>query len=103
VIVPQVFWFPKLRASLPVLFVASILVNIGMWCERFVIVVQSLSHEYLPSMWRTYAPTRWDVATFAGSIGLFLALFLLFLRFLPAISMAEMRQLVSTPPESGKR
>jgi len=103
VIVPQVFWFPRMRASLPVLFVASILVNIGMWCERFVIVVQSLSHEYLPSMWQRYTPTGWDVATFVGSIGLFLALFLLFLRFLPAISMAEMRQLVAAPAEKGEK
>jgi molybdopterin-containing oxidoreductase family membrane subunit len=91
-----------MRASIPVLFTASILVNIGMWCERFVIVVQSLSHEYLPSMWRTYAPTRWDVATYAGSIGLFLALFLLFLRFLPAISMAEMRQLITSEKREGE-
>jgi Ni/Fe-hydrogenase subunit HybB-like protein len=102
VIVPQVFWSRRMRASIPVLFAVSILVNIGMWCERFVIVVQSLSHEYLPSMWRTYAPTKWDVATYAGSIGLFLALFLLFLRFLPAISMAEMRQLISTEHHEGK-
>jgi molybdopterin-containing oxidoreductase family membrane subunit len=101
VLVPQIFWSRRMRASIPVLFVASILVNIGMWCERFVIVVQSLSHEYLPSMWRTYVPTRWDVATFAGSLGLFLALFLLFLRFLPSISMAEMRQLVATRTEEG--
>jgi molybdopterin-containing oxidoreductase family membrane subunit len=101
VLVPQIFWSRRMRTSIPVLFVASILVNIGMWCERFVIVVQSLSHEYLPSMWRTYVPTRWDVATFAGSLGLFLALFLLFLRFLPSISMAEMRQLVTARTEEG--
>jgi len=101
VLVPQIFWSRRMRTSIPVLFVASILVNIGMWCERFVIVVQSLSHEYLPSMWRTYVPTRWDVATFAGSLGLFLALFLLFLRFLPSISMAEMRQLVTARSEEG--
>jgi molybdopterin-containing oxidoreductase family membrane subunit len=99
VVAPQVFWAPRARRSLPVLFVVSILVNVGMWCERFVIVVQSLHHDYLPSTWRTYVPTRWDLATFAGSIGLFLTLFLLFLRFLPSISMAEMRQLIQERSE----
>ena len=89
-----------MRTNLAVLFVGSILVNVGMWCERFIIVVQSLHHDYLPSTWRTYVPTKWDVATFAGSLGLFLTLFLLFLRFLPSISMAEMKQLLQARAEA---
>ncbi|MBZ5516981.1 MAG: hydrogenase, partial [Acidobacteriia bacterium] len=66
----------------------------GMWLERFVIVVTSLHRDFLPSSWGMYYPTRWDIATFAGSIGLFLTLFYLFIRFLPMISIFEMRGLV---------
>jgi molybdopterin-containing oxidoreductase family membrane subunit len=102
VLVPQVLWSRRLRTNLMVLFAVSVLVNVGMWCERFVIVVQSLHHDYLPSTWRTYLPTRWDIATFAGSLGLFFTLFLLFLRFLPSISMAEMRQLLEERGDVGK-
>jgi molybdopterin-containing oxidoreductase family membrane subunit len=102
VLVPQVLWSRRLRTNLRVLFAVSVLVNVGMWCERYVIVVQSLHHDYLPSTWRTYTPTRWDIATFAGSLGLFFTLFLLFLRFLPSISMAEMRQLLHEHGDEGK-
>jgi Ni/Fe-hydrogenase subunit HybB-like protein len=91
VVTPQLFWSRRIRRSVPVMFVLSILVNVGMWFERFVIVVTSLSRDYLPAAWGYYAPTFWDVATLVGSFGLFFTLFLLFLRFLPIISMAEIK------------
>jgi len=94
VLVPQLFWFKKNRMNIPVLFIVSILVNIGMWLERFVIVVVSLHRDFMPSAWGMYAPTKWDIATLAGSIGLFLALLFLFVRILPVISIFEMRELV---------
>ena len=79
VIVPQSFWVRSIRRSPWTLFVLSLLVNLGMWLERFIIVIQSLHHDYLPSAWQIYLPTFWDYATFFGTIGLFLTLFLLFL------------------------
>jgi molybdopterin-containing oxidoreductase family membrane subunit len=91
VITPQIFWFKKLRRSIPVMFVASIFVNIGMWFERFVITVTSLSRDFLPSSWDYYTPTIWDILTFIGSFGLFFTFFLLFLRFLPMIALAEVK------------
>lgn len=91
VLVPQLFWFKKVRNSIGALFIISILINIGMWFERFVIVVTSLSRDFLPANWDYYRPTFWDIATFVGSFGLFLTLFLLFVRFVPIISMAEVK------------
>ncbi len=91
VITPQLFWFRKIRRSVPWLFTLSIFVNIGMWFERFVITISSLSRDFLPSSWDYYSPTFWDVATFVGSFGLFFTLFLLFIRFLPMISMSEVK------------
>ena len=91
VIIPQLFWSKKLRTSIPVMFVASIFVNIGMWFERFVIVVTSLANDFLPSSWDYYQPTFVDIGTFIGSFGLFFALFLLFIRFLPLIAMSEVK------------
>ena len=91
VIVPQLFWFKKLRTSIPVMFIASILINVGMWFERFVIVVSSLAQDFLPANWDYYSPSIWDISTFVGSFGLFFTLFLLFIRFLPMISMAEVK------------
>ena len=88
---PQFFWFKKLRRSIPFMFVASIIVNIGMWFERFVITVTSLHRDYLPSSWDYYSPTWVDVLTLVGSFGLFFTLFLLFLRFLPMVAMAEVK------------
>jgi molybdopterin-containing oxidoreductase family membrane subunit len=90
VVVPQVFWFKKYRRHIAVMFVASILINVGMWFERFVIVV-TLARDYLPSSWAYYSPTFWDWATMIGSFGLFFTLFLLFLKFLPVVSMAEVK------------
>jgi molybdopterin-containing oxidoreductase family membrane subunit len=91
VVVPQLFWFKKLRTSVPVLFIATIFINIGMWFERFVIVVSSLSQDFLPSSWAYYKPTWVDILTFVGSFGLFFTLFLLFVRFLPIVAMAEVK------------
>jgi Ni/Fe-hydrogenase subunit HybB-like protein len=90
----QLFWFRKVRDNIALLFVLSLLVNVGMWLERFIIIVTSLHRDFLPSSWDMYAPTRWDFAMFAGTIGLFLSLFFLFIRFLPALAMFEMRTIV---------
>jgi molybdopterin-containing oxidoreductase family membrane subunit len=97
VLVPQVLWSRRARRRPAALFAVSLAVLLGMWAERFVIVVQSLSRDFLPSSWGLYAPTVWDVATFLGSIGLFLFLMFLFLRFVPLISMFEMRKEVGGP------
>jgi molybdopterin-containing oxidoreductase family membrane subunit len=94
VLTPQTLWFKRVRTSVPALFVLSIIINIGMWLERFVIVVTSLHRDFLPSSWGRFSPTIWDFATYFGTIGLFLTLLLLFLRFLPMISIFEMRTLL---------
>lgn len=91
VFIPQVFWFKKARRSIPVMFVVSLFVNIGMWFERFVITVTSLHREFLPSMWRYYVPTWSDWGITLGSFGFFFIFFLLFCRILPAIAMSEVK------------
>jgi molybdopterin-containing oxidoreductase family membrane subunit len=101
VIIPQAFWFKRVRTNIPMLFTISILINVGMWIERFIIVVTSLARDYLPSSWGLFIPTIWDIATFVGTIGLFFALIFLFIRFLPSISIFEMRELVSEQESSG--
>ncbi len=98
IVAPQFLWFKRVRSSPPLLFGIAVVVSIGMWLERFVIVVTSLHRDFIPSSWGMYFPTIWDWATFAGTIGLFLALLFLFIRFLPMISIFEMRTLV---PEAG--
>jgi Ni/Fe-hydrogenase subunit HybB-like protein len=90
----QTLWIGKLRRNLFFLWGLSLVINVGMWFERFVIVVTSLSQDFLPSAWAPYSPTFWDLLTFAGTFGLFLAGMVLFLRVLPAISMSEMRELL---------
>jgi Ni/Fe-hydrogenase subunit HybB-like protein len=94
VIFPQLLWFKRVRMNVPLLFVMSIVVNIGMWLERFVIIVLSLHRDFLPSSWGMFRPTFWDWSTYFGTIGLFLTLFFLFMRLLPAISIFEMRTIV---------
>ncbi|MEX2175564.1 MAG: NrfD/PsrC family molybdoenzyme membrane anchor subunit [Pirellulaceae bacterium] len=94
VLVPQLLWFRRVRKNVPLLFAIALIVNVGMWLERFVIIVISLHRDYLPSSWEMYYPTVWDFAHFFGSIGLFLTLLLLFIRFLPVISIFELRELV---------
>lgn len=91
VITPQLFWFKKLRRNVLFTFIISIFVNIGMWFERFVIVVTSLHRDYLPSSWSMYRPTLAEVGVFAGTLGLFFGLFLLFIRVFPVIAIAEVK------------
>jgi Ni/Fe-hydrogenase subunit HybB-like protein len=102
IVLPQMMWFKKVRMNVLVLFVISLIVNIGMWLERFIIVVTSLHRDFLPSSWGMYYPTRWDWATFTGTIGLFLTLLFLFIRYLPVISISEMRVLVEETAEENK-
>jgi molybdopterin-containing oxidoreductase family membrane subunit len=91
VLVPQVHWFRRMRTSIPVMFVVSILVNVGMWFERFVIIVTSLHRDFLPSSWGMYKPTLVDSGILLGSFGLFFTLVLIFVRLLPVISMTEVK------------
>jgi molybdopterin-containing oxidoreductase family membrane subunit len=93
-VVPQVLWFKAVRTNPPWLFVVALVVLIGMWLERFVIIITSLHRDFLPSSWGMYSGTIWDWATLLGSIGLFLCLLFLFLRLLPVISIFEMRTLL---------
>ena len=97
IVIPQVLWIPKLRSSPVWLFLISGVVLVGMWLERFIIVVVSLHRDFLTSSWGMYYPTRWDWMTFIGTIGLFLSAMFLFVRLLPMISIFEMRTLL---PES---
>ncbi|HTS12447.1 MAG TPA: NrfD/PsrC family molybdoenzyme membrane anchor subunit [Candidatus Limnocylindrales bacterium] len=101
IVIPQALWFGKVRRNVTALFIISLVVNVGMWLERFVIIVVSLHREYLPSKWDMFYPTRWDWAIFAGSFGLFLTLFYLFVRFLPMISIVEVRSLVHETEKEG--
>ncbi len=94
VLAPQLFWLKSMRASIPALFIVSVIVSFGMWFERFIIVVTSLHRDFLPSSWGMYYPTKWDFGMFFGTIGLFISLLFLFLRFLPMISIFEMRTIL---------
>jgi Ni/Fe-hydrogenase subunit HybB-like protein len=91
----QLLWSRRLRTNIPVLFVLSLIVNVGMWLERFIIVVTSLHRDYIPAAWGMYYPTFWDWSTYIGTIGLFFSLLFLFIRVLPMISIFEMRELVA--------
>jgi Ni/Fe-hydrogenase subunit HybB-like protein len=91
VLIPQLFWVKSFRRSIPIMFIISIFVNIGMWFERFVITITSLHHDFLPSNWGNYAWSMYDTAILVGSFGMFLTLFLLYLRLFPAISIAEVK------------
>jgi Ni/Fe-hydrogenase subunit HybB-like protein len=101
IVAPQFLWLKRVRSSPPALFGIAVVVSIGMWLERFVIVVTSLHRDFLPSSWGMYYPTIWDWSTFVGTIGLFLALMFLFIRFLPMISIFEMRTLVPEAQQAG--
>ena len=94
VVMVQFLWLRRVRQNTGLLFVMSLIVNVGMWLERFVIVVTSLANDYLPSSWGYYKPTIWDWLLYAGTFGLFLTAFLLFVRFLPMISMFEVKTLL---------
>ncbi len=100
-IIPQSLWFKRVRANTPLLWAISIFVNIGMWLERYMIIVVSLHRDFIPGAWGMYAGTVWDWATFIGTLGFFLALMFLFIRGLPMISMSELRELVPAPKAEG--
>ena len=91
VVIPQLLWFKSIRSKLPLVFIVVIFVNIGMWFERFVIIVTSLHRDFLPSSWASYTPTLVEIATFIGSFGLFFTCFLIFCRIAPAIAIAEVK------------
>jgi len=101
VLIPQALWSRRIRTNPLLLFLVALSVNLGMWLERFVIVITSLHRDFVPSSWKMYTPTIWDWATLFGSIGLFLTLLFLFIRFLPMISISEVRELVSERKEQG--
>jgi Ni/Fe-hydrogenase subunit HybB-like protein len=94
ILTPQLLWFEKVRRNVVALFVMSLIINTGMWLERFVIVVISLTRDFMPSAWGRYSATFWDYSTLLGTIGLFVMLIFLFVRGLPAIAISEMRELV---------
>ena len=104
VLSPQLFWFRKMRRSLIVTFFMSILVNIGMWFERFVIIVTSVYREYLPSAWSTYyRPTIWEVGFYMGTFGLFFTCYFLFAKFFPVIAAAEIKHLLKRSGDNYKQ
>ncbi len=103
IVSPQFLWIKKVRTTPALLFVIAMIVNVGMWLERFVIVVTSLHRDFLPSSWGMYYPTRWDLMTFFGTIGLFITLFFLFIRVLPMISIFEMRTIVPEAKVKGAK
>jgi molybdopterin-containing oxidoreductase family membrane subunit len=90
----QLLWFKRVRSNTKLLFVLSLIMNLGMWLERFVIVVTSLAHDFVPSSWGMYYPTFWDYLTYFGTVGLFITLFFLFIRFVPMIAMFEVKTLL---------
>lgn len=96
VISPQLFWVKKIRTSIAATFILSIIVNIGMWFERFVIIVTSLHRDYLPSSWAMFYPTMYDVGVYLFTFGLFFTAFLLFAKFFPVINMAEVKSIIKS-------
>jgi Ni/Fe-hydrogenase subunit HybB-like protein len=102
VITPQLFWFKKIRTSLIATFIISIFVNIGMWFERFVIIVTSIHRDFLPSSWSMFSPTFVDIGIYMGTIGIFFVLFLLFTRFFPVLPIAEVKTILKSSGEEFK-
>ena len=100
---PQFMWFKKLRTSITFSFVISIVVNIGMWFERFVIIVTSLHRDYLPSSWTMFSPTFVDIGIFLGTIGFFFVLFLLYSRTFPVIAQAEVKTILKSSGDNYKQ
>ncbi len=103
VVSPQLFWFKKIRTSLIATFILSIVVNIGMWFERFVIIVPTLCRTYLPSTWNMYHPTFIDIGIFVGTIGMFFTFFLLFARFFPVIAQSELKSILKSSGSEYKK
>ena len=102
VISPQLFWFKKIRTSLVATFILSIIVNIGMWFERFVIIATSLHRDYLPSSWTMFHPTMFDIGQYLFTFGIFFTFFLLFAKFFPVINMAEVKSIIKATSEKKK-
>jgi molybdopterin-containing oxidoreductase family membrane subunit len=102
VISPQLFWFKKIRTNFTATFILSIVVNIGMWFERFVIIVTSLHRDYVPSSWSMFYPTWVDIGIFIGTIGIFFTLFLLFARFFPVLALNELKTILKVSGEKYK-
>jgi molybdopterin-containing oxidoreductase family membrane subunit len=103
VLSPQIFWFRKMRRNLFVTFFMSVIVNIGMWFERFVIIVTSLYRDYLPSSWSVYySPSIWEIGFYLGTFGLFFTCFFLFAKYFPTIAIAEIKYVLKTTGESYK-
>jgi molybdopterin-containing oxidoreductase family membrane subunit len=103
VLSPQIFWFRKLRRNITVTFFMSVIVNIGMWFERFVIIVTSLYRDYLPSSWATYyTPTIWEIGFYLGTFGLFFTCYFLFSKFFPVIAIAEIKHILKRSGDSYK-
>jgi molybdopterin-containing oxidoreductase family membrane subunit len=94
VLAPQAFWFGAVRRNVPAVFIIAILINIGMWLERILIIWMTLSHDYLPSMWRLFQPTVWDWLTMFGSLGLFATMYLVFVRLVPTVSIHEVKDVI---------
>jgi molybdopterin-containing oxidoreductase family membrane subunit len=94
-VIPLLFFFKKIRTTIPWLFGISIIVNIGMWYERFVIIIGSVGHDFLPNAWGLYAPTLVEMGIMLGSFSLFFFLFVLFVKHLPSVSMTEMKESVA--------
>ena len=103
VLIPQLLWFSRVRRTLLLVFVISLFVNVGMWFERFVIIVGSLERSFLPSSWSSYTPTVVELSTLIGSFGLFFTMFLLFCRFVPVIAMAEIKAVLHPHPRGDTR
>ena len=103
VVSPQLFWFKKIRTSLMATFVLSIVVNIGMWFERFVIIVPTLCRTFLPATWNMYHPTFVDLGIFLGTIGMFFTFFLLFARVFPVIAQSELKTIMKSSSEKYKK
>jgi Ni/Fe-hydrogenase subunit HybB-like protein len=95
VVIPQAFWLSAVRRSVFAVFIIAVIINIGMWLERILIIWNTLSHDYSPSMWRLFLPTVWDWITTFGSLGLFVLMYLVFVRLIPVVSMHEVRKLVA--------
>jgi molybdopterin-containing oxidoreductase family membrane subunit len=93
-ILPQLFWIKKIRRSIPVMFTIAVFVNVGMWFERFIIIVTSLTRDFLPSSWHVFIPTIYDIGILIGSFGFFFTWILLFTKALPVVSIAEVKAVV---------
>src|SRR5690606_16511078 len=102
-VIPNLLWFKRIRTSIPALFVITIFINIGMWFERFVFIVVSLAQEYVPWQWSGYTPSWVELAILVGSFGWFFMFFLIFLRVLPGVSIAELKEVLPPPLRSRSR